>query len=127
MSVQDALFDAAKRLRDLTEQLTPKLLDECDNIDWIYNPLVYAWAPHSEYIRRHGTQGAQTMLVGMNPGHGMGLFCVRHLVQVKKYSFAFFMSLYHSSLSGTSYKKSDALSRSALSFICMYNIKYIYI
>ena len=27
---------------------------------------VYAWAPHSEYIRRHGTQGAHTMLVGMN-------------------------------------------------------------
>ncbi|CAI8216154.1 MAG: single-stranded DNA-binding protein [Candidatus Poseidoniales archaeon] len=72
MNVQHALLEAAERLRDLTEQLTPKLLDECDNIDWIYNPLIYAWAPHSEYIRRHGTQGAHTMLVGMNPGHGMG-------------------------------------------------------
>ncbi|MDG1525819.1 MAG: hypothetical protein P8Q90_07115, partial [Candidatus Thalassarchaeaceae archaeon] len=43
-----------------------------DKVGLFYNPLEYAWAPHREYIQRFGGLGAKTLLVGMNPGHGMG-------------------------------------------------------
>ena len=67
-----AVLDAAKLLRDETNELIPSLLKNCKQIDWIYNPLDYAWAPHQEWIRRFSGNGANTLLVGMNPGHGMG-------------------------------------------------------
>ena len=47
-------------------------MKNCKQIDWIYNPLDYAWKPHQEWIRRFSGNGATTLLVGMNPGHGMG-------------------------------------------------------
>jgi single-strand selective monofunctional uracil DNA glycosylase len=34
----------------------------------VYNPLDYAWAVHSEYLRRFGNGGKAVLLVGMNPG-----------------------------------------------------------
>ena len=34
----------------------------------VYNPLVYAWAGHREYLRRYGTQHGRVLLLGMNPG-----------------------------------------------------------
>ncbi|MCK9521857.1 MAG: single-stranded DNA-binding protein [Proteobacteria bacterium] len=34
----------------------------------IYNPLVYARAPHEAYIQRHADAAARIVLVGMNPG-----------------------------------------------------------
>lgn len=67
-----AVSDAAEQLRDVSSELIPSLLRECKQIDWIYNPLEYAWAPHVEWIRRFSGNGATTLLVGMNPGHGMG-------------------------------------------------------
>ncbi|MBB14020.1 single-stranded DNA-binding protein [Candidatus Poribacteria bacterium] len=67
-----AVTNAAKQLRDASSELIPTLLKECKNIDWIYNPLEYAWAPHAEWIRQFSGNGATTLLVGMNPGHGMG-------------------------------------------------------
>ena len=63
---------AAKELRDAANLLIPSLLNDCKQIDWIYNPLDYAWAPHEEWINRFSGNGATTLLVGMNPGHGMG-------------------------------------------------------
>ncbi len=34
----------------------------------VYNPLVYARAPHEEYLRRYGEGRKQVILLGMNPG-----------------------------------------------------------
>ena len=67
-----AVREAAEILRDDATALMPTLLKDCQQIDWIYNPLEYAWAPHEEWIRRFAGNGAQPLLVGMNPGHGMG-------------------------------------------------------
>ena len=33
-----------------------------------YNPLGYAWAAHSEYLRRYGAGPKEVVLLGMNPG-----------------------------------------------------------
>ena len=68
----DTVLEAAKVLRDAANKLSPALLKDCKQIDWIYNPLDYAWNPHQEWIRRFAGNGATTLLVGMNPGHGMG-------------------------------------------------------
>ncbi|MEE2747932.1 MAG: uracil-DNA glycosylase family protein [Candidatus Thermoplasmatota archaeon] len=67
-----AVKEAAEKLRNDANALIPKLLKDCKQIDWIYNPLDYAWEPHLEWIRRFSGNGATTLLVGMNPGHGMG-------------------------------------------------------
>ena len=67
-----AILEAAEILRDSTNDLTDALLKDCKQIDWIYNPLDYAWTPHKEWIERFSGNGANTLLVGMNPGHGMG-------------------------------------------------------
>ncbi|MCB9653022.1 MAG: single-stranded DNA-binding protein [Deltaproteobacteria bacterium] len=35
----------------------------------VYNPLVYAWAPHAQYLERFGAEGPRdVVLLGMNPG-----------------------------------------------------------
>lgn len=34
----------------------------------VYNPLIYAWAGHQEYLRRYGTERGRVLLLGMNPG-----------------------------------------------------------
>ena len=34
----------------------------------VYNPLVYAAAPHRAYLERYGSHQPETLLVGMNPG-----------------------------------------------------------
>ncbi len=34
----------------------------------VYNPLLYAWRPQREYLRRFGTARRDLLLVGMNPG-----------------------------------------------------------
>ena len=67
-----AVLEAAETLRDATNELSEKLLKDCKQIDWIYNPLDYAWNPHKEWIQRFAGNGAKTLLVGMNPRHGMG-------------------------------------------------------
>ena len=33
-----------------------------------YNPLIYARRPHEAYLKRYARQGAETLLLGMNPG-----------------------------------------------------------
>ncbi|MDZ7792764.1 MAG: single-stranded DNA-binding protein [Spirochaetia bacterium] len=37
-------------------------------VAYTYNPLIYAWAPHAEYIRRYANGPREILLVGMNPG-----------------------------------------------------------
>lgn len=34
----------------------------------VYNPLIYAWDPHSRYLRRFGRGAKEAVLLGMNPG-----------------------------------------------------------
>ena len=72
MKQMEAILEAARQLRDDASALIPELIADCKQIDWIYNPLEYAWSPHSEWIHRFSGNGATTLLVGMNPGHGMG-------------------------------------------------------
>lgn len=37
-------------------------------VSHVYNPLVYARAPHREYLRRYATGRKEIVLLGMNPG-----------------------------------------------------------
>ncbi|RJU87246.1 MAG: single-stranded DNA-binding protein [Candidatus Poseidoniales archaeon] len=66
------LSRAAARLRDDAEELARRMESE-GVADCVYNPLMYAWDIHEEFIRISGGSGAKTILMGMNPGpHGMG-------------------------------------------------------
>ncbi len=39
------------------------------SVPFVYNPLVYAWAPHEAYLERWGrTSPREVVMVGMNPG-----------------------------------------------------------
>ena len=66
------LIVAASGLRDDAEILARRM--EVEGVaDCVYNPLMYAWDIHEEFIRVSGGGGAKTVLLGMNPGpHGMG-------------------------------------------------------
>ena len=68
----DELIRAAAGLRDDVEEFARRL--EAEGVaDCVYNPLMYAWDIHAEFIRISGCHGAKTILLGMNPGpHGMG-------------------------------------------------------
>ena len=68
----EKLLIAAEKLRNEANRISTKLIDTCSQIDWAYNPLEYACKPHQEYIKRYGGLGAKTVMIGMNPGHGMG-------------------------------------------------------
>jgi len=37
-------------------------------VAYVYDPLVYAWAPHEAYLERYGREPREVLLVGMNPG-----------------------------------------------------------
>ena len=37
-------------------------------IEYVYNPLAYARAPHEAYLERYGAGAKEVLLVGMNPG-----------------------------------------------------------
>ena len=68
----DELIRVASSLRDDTGELAPAIVAE-GYAECIYNPLLYAWDVHEEYLRMSGGGGARTILMGMNPGpHGMG-------------------------------------------------------
>jgi single-strand selective monofunctional uracil DNA glycosylase len=70
--VTSELIKAASRLRDDVDLIGDRLVKE-GTVDCVYNPLIYAWEPHKAFIELGGGKGAQTLLLGMNPGpHGMG-------------------------------------------------------
>jgi single-strand selective monofunctional uracil DNA glycosylase len=58
-----ALVSAALTLR---ESLRP--LRFAEPVDYVYQPLDYAWAPHEAYLRRFGGQTKRVVFIGMNPG-----------------------------------------------------------
>ena len=71
MGVEELIRSAAS-LRDDADELAGRIVSE-GSADCIYNPLRYAWEIHAAYLRRAGSGGAKTLLLGMNPGpHGMG-------------------------------------------------------
>lgn len=59
----NALIAAAQTLR---ETLRP--LRFAAPVEYVYQPLDYAWAPHEAYLRRFGSTHKKVVLVGMNPG-----------------------------------------------------------
>lgn len=59
----NALIAAAKTLR---ETLHP--LRFAPPVEYVYQPLDYAWAPHEVYLRRFGGSKKKVVFVGMNPG-----------------------------------------------------------
>ena len=66
------LINCAASLRDDVEKLAKKIELE-GSTEIVYNPLIYAWEIHEEYLRLAGDGGAKNVLLGLNPGpHGMG-------------------------------------------------------
>ncbi|HJM44965.1 MAG TPA: hypothetical protein QF644_03340 [Candidatus Poseidoniaceae archaeon] len=63
---------SAIKLRNACNDLIPTLIKEQEKLSVIYNPLFYAWNPHNAYISRFSGNGAKILMMGMNPGHGMG-------------------------------------------------------
>ena len=58
----EALLAAARRLRAETGRLK-----FAAPVTHVYNPLVYAWAPHEAYLRKFGGR-KRVVFLGMNPG-----------------------------------------------------------
>lgn len=59
----NALISAAQTLR---ETLRP--LRFATPVEYVYQPLDYAWVPHEDYLRRFGSSHKKVVFVGMNPG-----------------------------------------------------------
>ncbi len=59
----DALIAAAADLRDSVNRLS-----FAAPISHVYNPLDYAWGPHTTYLKRFGATKKRVILLGMNPG-----------------------------------------------------------
>jgi single-strand selective monofunctional uracil DNA glycosylase len=62
-ALPDALIAAARRLRAETSLLRFRA-----PVTYVYNPLVYAWAPHEAYLRQFGDRRKRVVFLGMNPG-----------------------------------------------------------
>ena len=58
-----ALICAARELSASVERLA-----FAPPVSHIYNPLVYAWAPHEAYLLRYGASRKKVLFIGMNPG-----------------------------------------------------------
>ncbi len=71
-SPSNTLLKCSYRMRLDANKLSSDLLKKTLKISHAYNPLDYAWEPHKEFIKRYGNLGARVILLGMNPGHGMG-------------------------------------------------------
>jgi len=66
------LTSASSKLRDKCDELASELILE-NIIDYVYNPLNYAWDVHKEYLKIASKGNPKCILLGMNPGpHGMG-------------------------------------------------------
>ena len=66
------LIASTNTLRKEINLISDELIQKCPQIDWAYNPLEYAWKVHEKYIQMYGGLGSKTIILGMNPGHGMG-------------------------------------------------------
>jgi single-strand selective monofunctional uracil DNA glycosylase len=57
------VVEIARDLRDRVERLR-----FAPPVSHVYDPLVYAWAPHEAYLRRFLASPREVLLLGMNPG-----------------------------------------------------------
>ncbi len=57
------LVEAARALIVDLDALNPPA-----EMEWIYNPLQYAWQPYHTYLSRYATQRVDHFFLGMNPG-----------------------------------------------------------
>ena len=64
MAAKSGLVPVARRLRDDVSELRFG-----GSVAHVYNPLTYAWAPHSEYLKRYGRGQPSVLIVGMNAGY----------------------------------------------------------
>jgi single-strand selective monofunctional uracil DNA glycosylase len=57
-------------LRDISRRLAGEVdaIEFGPPVAYVYNPLVYARAPHEAYLERYGRAPKEIVLVGMNPG-----------------------------------------------------------
>ncbi len=63
MTISDGLIKAAK---GLSEEVGKLKFGE--PVQYIYNPLEYAWKPHERYLKRFGNSSKRVVFMGMNPG-----------------------------------------------------------
>ena len=61
--MSQALIDVSRRLCSDMETL-----DFGDPVTHVYNPLVYAWNTHVDFLKRFGEGKGRVVLLGMNPG-----------------------------------------------------------
>ena len=61
------LVDDALALSKACDSLKQQLINETE-IEYVTNPLDYAWEYHQSYLSQYGGLGAKTLLLGMNPG-----------------------------------------------------------
>lgn len=61
--ITEVLIEAAQRLRVETSRLRFR-----PPVTHVYNPLVYAWAPHEAYLQNFGATRKRVVFLGMNPG-----------------------------------------------------------
>lgn len=63
MAEPQGLLRAAQQLRAAVDRL-----QFAAPVSHVYNPLVYAWEPHTDYLRRFGQGTKRVVFLGMNPG-----------------------------------------------------------
>jgi len=68
----DKLVKITKKFSEECSNQKARLIEENKNVEFAYNPLDYAWISHKTYLKKYGDLGATKIIMGMNPGHGMG-------------------------------------------------------
>ena len=63
MTVSGQLLKAAQTLREDVDRL-----GFSSPVDYVYNPLGYAWEAHREYLKRFADSSKRVVFLGMNPG-----------------------------------------------------------
>ena len=66
------IIEITKKLKNDCNKHKREIIQQNSNVDFAYNPLEYAWEPHKCYLEKYSHLGAKTIIMGMNPGHGMG-------------------------------------------------------
>ena len=65
------IVEVAKKLSNRCDQIAPKIIAQTQ-VEYVTNPLSYAWQYHESYLSQYSGLGAKTLLLGMNPGpYGM--------------------------------------------------------
>jgi single-strand selective monofunctional uracil DNA glycosylase len=63
MEISKQLIKAAQDLKKEVDAMTFS-----SPVEYVYNPLNYAWESHSLYLKRYGNNKKRVLLLGMNPG-----------------------------------------------------------